>query len=121
MFNLTQGREGLPIYLVNRSDYTEWFSAQSEFICNWLTHSGFDGEGYRLLPGEDGNVASVIVAAEDASSIWALASVAVELPVGAYYLDGSTEQLTNNALGWVLSQYQFFALCQGQRIRHVDP
>lgn len=107
MFNLAKGREGLPIHLVAADDYQRWFEQQSESVSNWLVHSGFEGKGFRLIPKADGNIDSVIVVSDENDSVWALSDAAIQLPKGAYYLEGDREFVTSAALGWVLAQYQF--------------
>jgi leucyl aminopeptidase len=107
MFNLSMGKEGLPIVILSPQEYDQWFSKQTESICNWLKHSGFKGKGHALVPKTDGNIASVIVVTGENDSIWALSNVANQLPLGSYYLEGSDDFQRNAGLGWVLGQYQF--------------
>jgi leucyl aminopeptidase len=107
MFNLSMGNEGLPIVILSPQEYDQWFSEQTETICNWLKHSGFKGEGYALVPKTDGNIASVIVVTEENDSIWSISNAANQLPLGSYYLQGSVELQRRAGLGWVLGQYQF--------------
>lgn len=105
--NLNKGREGLPIQLVAQDQYQNWFAKQTEFVCNWLAHNGFEGNGYSLIPNEQGNIASVVVVTANPDSVWALAGVALTMPARAFYFVGSEEQQVNAGLGWVLGQYQF--------------
>lgn len=107
MFNLATGREGHQIDIIAQTDYQSWFSAQSEFVCNWLTHSGFEGPGYSLIPDTLGNLDRVLVVAEQTDSVWVLADVAPLLPKGSYFIEGDTQAQFNAGLGWVLAQYQF--------------
>ncbi len=107
MFNLAYGREGRPINVIEDSNYDQWLSKQSEFVLNWLLHSGFEGKGHRLIPTQDGHLDQVVVIVDDAHSVWQLSSLATALPKASFYLEGDAEQLTAAALGWVLGQYQF--------------
>ncbi len=114
MLNLAKGNEGLPIHLVSEADYPNWFGQQTEFVCNWLKHSGFEGKGHALIPKNDGNLDSVVVVAQDVNSVWALATAARVLPVRAYHFTGTAEAQVNAGLGWVLGQYQFTHYCSGK-------
>jgi len=105
--NLTKGREGLPILLISDHDYKGWFAEQTEFVCNWLVHSGFEGKGFSLIPNEQGNIAGIIVVTSKTDSVWAISDAALKLPPRAYYFTGTIEQQINVGLGWVLGQYQF--------------
>ena len=112
--NITQGREGLPIQLVSKDEYKNWFSQQTEFVCNWLAHSGFEGKGYSLIPNEQGNIAAVVVVATDVESVWVFADIALRLPARAFYFAASAEQQLNAGLGWLLGQYQFTQYKEGK-------
>lgn len=114
MFNLSYGREGRPITIIENNNYDLWLSEQSEFIRNWLAHSGFEGKGHRLIPNQEGHVDQVVVVVEDAHSVWQLSNLATALPQAPFYLDGDSEQLSAAALGWVLAQYQFTKYKDGQ-------
>lgn len=105
--NIVNDKAQQVIELITKDDYQTWFTQQSEFTCNWLTHSGFKGDGYSLIPGEDGNLNKVIVVAGDVNSCWVLSDVAVALPAGQFYFAGTEQQQQAAALGWVLGQYRF--------------
>ncbi len=107
MFNLVYGRQGQPITIVVADQYQQWLLEQPEFIRNWLANSGLKEKGHRLIPAPDGTLDQVIVVVEDNQSIWQLSDLAAALPKADYFLDGSTEQISAAALGWVLGQYQF--------------
>jgi len=107
MTNVQMGHSGLPIVLLSKGDYEQWFAQQSEFTCNWLVHSGFKCPGYALIPGPAGNPESVVVVTDDVNSCWSLAEVAIKLPAAQYFFDGDNEQQASAALGWLLAQYSF--------------
>lgn len=107
MFNLLHGQEGQPITIVTEDEYDGWLAKQSQFVSNWLSQSGFEGKGHRLIPGTDGQLETVVCVVESADSVWQLSELACALPKAAFYLDGNSEELTAAALGWVLGQYQF--------------
>ncbi len=106
MFNLTHGREGLPLTLIAENDYDAWFDQQTEFVCNWLVHSGFKKKGHSLIPGADGNPQAVLVVAKDLNSVWSLSEAAINLPVASYCLEGDEDIQRQAGLGWILAQYQ---------------
>lgn len=107
MFNLVYGRQGQPISVVTSTNYDQWLSEQSEFVSNWLAQSGFEGKGYRLIPGLDGQLDQVVVVVKDPASVWQLSDLAKSLPAVDFFLEGDADQLSAAALGWVLGQYQF--------------
>lgn len=107
MFNLSKGREGHPIEIVAKADYESWFARQSEFVCNWLSHSGFSDTGYALIPNAKGNLEKVLVVTDNPESVWVLADVAIELPTTGFHLEADAEAQFKAGLGWVLAQYQF--------------
>lgn len=107
MFNVVKGREGHPIEIVESAEYDRWFSEQSEFVCNWLVHSGFKGRGHVLIPNALGNVEKVLLVSDQPDSVWVLADLATELPVANFYIEGDAEAQYRAALGWTLGQYQF--------------
>ena len=106
MFNLTHGHEGLPLTLIAESDYDAWFEQQTEFVCNWLVHSGFKKKGHCLIPGTDGNPQSVLIVAKNVNSVWSLSEAAINLPVASYFLEGDDAVQRQAGLGWILAQYQ---------------
>lgn len=107
MFNLVTGQQGLPIHLVRTADFALWQAEQSSVTQTWLSQTRLEGEGYRLIPNATGELGRVVVVCDEPQSMWALAQVAVDLPVGAYCLQGDSKTLESLALGWVLAQYQF--------------
>lgn len=107
MFNVASGREGCPINIISAENYGLWLSEQSEFVRNWLVHSGYKGKGYRLIPKLDGHLDRVVVVVEDINSVWQLSDLAAALPKASFYIEGDSEQLSSAVLGWVLGQYQF--------------
>ena len=114
MFNLVYGREGRPITIIEEKNYDQWLSEQSEFVRNWLVHSGFERKGHRLIPKQNGLLDQVIVVVEDALSVWQLSDLATALPKAPFYLEGDSNTLSAAALGWVLGQYQFTEYKDGE-------
>ena len=107
MFNLVYGCEGHPINAIEKDNYDQWLSEQPEFVRNWLLHSGYEGNGHRLIPDQEGHLDQVVIVIENTHSVWQLSELATALPKAPFYLNGSAEQLSAAALGWVLGQYQF--------------
>lgn len=107
MFNLQVGREGRPISIIESKHYPAWLEDQPAFVCNWLKHSGFEGKGHCLIPDSEGHLDVVVIGVESTESVWQLSDLATALPCAPFHLEGSSEQVTAAALGWVLGQYQF--------------
>ncbi|EAR10176.1 leucyl aminopeptidase family protein [Reinekea blandensis] len=107
MFNVVKGREGHRIEVVKTDDYENWFSAQTEFVCNWLAHSGFTGTGHVLIPNAQGNLDRVLLVSDEPDSVWVLSELAINLPVANFYIEGDEQSQYRAALGWVLGQYQY--------------
>lgn len=116
MYNLACGREGCPITIVEKDNYQQWLSTQSELIQAWLSNSGFEGKGYRLIPKQDGQLDQVVVVVEDRDSVWQLSDLAKTLPKANFYLQGDAEQLSAASLGWILGQYQFTVYKEGEEL-----
>ena len=114
MFNLAYGLEGRPIRIVKEDNYDQWLLEQSEFIQEWLKHSGFKGKGHCLVPDQDGHLDQVIVVIEDTQSVWQLSELAKALPHAPFSLESEPEHLSTAALGWVLGQYQFTKYKDGE-------
>lgn len=104
---LLAGDHGIPLTLVETSDYDRWFDEQSEPLQNWLTCTDFKGEGISLIPGEEGVVDQVIVGVEDLSSHFICGNLVNQLPAGDYKLQGDENLLRLAAFSWGLGAYQF--------------
>jgi leucyl aminopeptidase len=107
--NLYHGQQGVAIVLVAQSDYASWLAAQSKSTQRWLEVSQFKAPGTLNIPNAEGEIAFVLVVASDTQSMWSLSSLALELPVGDYYIDASLPETQQEALalGWLLGQYRF--------------
>lgn len=105
----------LPLHLVSVEACEGWLAQQGGAAGTWLTAMGFAGALGTSVIVPDANGAPVMAVAgygsadQRARGRFALAAAAASLPAGTYSLisDLDTETLTQEALGWLLSQYAF--------------
>lgn len=107
VFGLTNQKKGVPLSLITQDQYIGWRDAQTTFVQNWLTSTAFKGKGFALIPDQEGQLEQVLVVSDQAESMWALADAAKVLPAGNYQLTEEPQNLTELAVGWLLSQYEF--------------
>lgn len=105
--NLLAGDHGIPLLLVETSDYDRWFDEQSEPLQNWLTCTDFKGKGISLIPNEEGVMSQVVVGVEDLTSHFLCGDLVNQLPAGDYKLQGDDNLLKLAAFSWGLGAYQF--------------
>jgi len=102
----------IPLYVVEKgADYPAGLTPAQH---DWLGVTGFTGNlGEVALLPDSGRIAAVLVgwgtAQQRGRGRFHLASAAQKLPKGAYrVVEGiSTEEMENEALGWLLSNYRF--------------
>ncbi len=105
----------IPLQLVAKDELDAWRRGLNDTQAAWATEMGFTGRiGQAIaLPGPDGKVAAAAVGYGTASSRqrgrFHLAAGAAKLPKLTYRLvsDLPEPERANEALGWLLSQYNF--------------
>lgn len=101
----------IPIHIVLKSDYAVWQKEQVDFVQNWLQSSQFKAKPttHVCIPNEQGVVASVLVIADETSSIWTLGNCGRSLPVNQYYIASTYKHDIEDDyyLGWALGCYSF--------------
>ena len=99
----------IPINVVLKSEFTTWKKSQSEFLQNWLEASQFKAKPSNVLriPNANGELESVLVAADHEDITWCLGACAKQLPVGNYYIVSSYKDNDQIYIGWGLGAYQF--------------
>lgn len=107
MVNVVVSNEGIPLEIVALDDFPVWLKHQPERIINGFHHTGFSGVGHRVILDTNGAIERAVVVCNDPSSVWAIATAAVELPTAQYRLLSDADYQTELALGWLLAQYQF--------------
>lgn len=104
---IRQGSSGVPISLIEQSQYDDWLNKQSEFVQNWLGNLKLSLPGHAIVPNESGQVGQVVVVSESIDSTWVLSNLANELPMGNYFIEGTEASQKSATLGWLLAQYEF--------------
>ncbi len=111
----TPDTPSLPLYAIETGGLDAWLETQPESLRRWVTSSGFTGAlGTALmLPGADGAFAGALAgygsATQRARQRFPLAGALPGLAPGSYRLatDLPPEAAAQEALGWLLSGYQF--------------
>ena len=102
--------DAIPIVPLSPERLDDWIANSRPEVAAWLKTTGFKAKpgDYRLVPGEDGSVAKVVIGVEGDLGLWSLAGLPGTLPAGVYRLaagDESDHLLA--ALGWGLGAYRF--------------
>ena len=112
MYIYEKTENATPIRLITESQLNELMESLPDFIANWLDTNRFTASPGEvcIIPGENG-FPEVIFAGFDRgdSSLWALATLPRQLPLGEYYLqsDFPDEDVRRAAIGWGLGCYHF--------------
>jgi len=101
----------IPINIVLQKDYEKWNKEQSNVVHNWLQASDFKAKAtqYSCIPDEQGNVASILVIANQDEPIWTLGNCSHALPAKNYHIASTFQHdiEDNYFLGWALGSYRF--------------
>ncbi|MEX0623496.1 MAG: leucyl aminopeptidase family protein, partial [Saccharospirillum sp.] len=104
---LKAGNTGIPLTLLESREFESWTQGRPGEQVAWLRASGFTGKGLALLPGENGELAEVVLGVASLDDQWILGDLAKRLPEGDYLVQGSDELLDRAGLSWLLGTYQF--------------
>ncbi|MEX1214924.1 M17 family metallopeptidase [Saccharospirillum sp.] len=104
---LKAGNTGIPLTLLESREFESWTQGRPGEQVAWLRASGFTGKGLALLPGENGELAEVVLGVASLDDQWILGDLAKRLPEGDYLVQGSDELLDRAGLSWLLGNYQF--------------
>ena len=100
-----------PLYVVTSDSYDAWLATRTASQQAWLQASGYKAKSgkCKLLAGDNGEVAGVVLCVEDDEALWDYAAAAEALPEGQYQLTGETSPAAGAAaaLGWALAAYVF--------------
>jgi len=103
----------IEIQLLSESEVQPFIDSDQP-AAQWLKAStrSLKAGQHHLLPAADGSLKQVIViidAADTSSNMWAIASLALQLPQADYYLNESVlqQQKEQLLLGWALGAYQY--------------
>jgi leucyl aminopeptidase len=103
--------QSIPIHPLRKSDYSGYLANAPDLVKRWLGETRFEVEAgkHRLVPGKNGEISEVVLGVGDEPSPWEWASLATELPAGAYHLAGSVGPPVADAaaLGFALGTYRF--------------
>lgn len=116
----------LPLFVVQKADYKEWFSSAPEALQNWLKASAFSPKigACTLLPAEEGAVGAVVIVS-DGTETFEYSEAARLLPPLTFEAEPELSRDVANALtlGWALGSYSFdrYKKKRGERPRLVWP
>ncbi len=107
--------DAVPIWPVAEEDFEAWCAARSRTLRTWVEASGFRPDRFRhlCLPGEDGQLAGVILGlgggGEALGDPWVYAGLPQDLPPGTYRIEAALDghAATLAALGWALGTYRY--------------
>ncbi len=103
--------EAVPVTLLTEASYDRWLKLQPARVVNWLKAHDFKLKPGRfcVLPDDQGRVERVVAGLSDPVSLWDVAALPRQLPMGAYRLDGDGEASRHEwlALGWALGAYRY--------------
>ena len=101
------GQDAIPIHLVNKDGFEDWFKTLAEGQRTTVQAQKFDGGGYQtaIVPDKDSWFAVGGVADPENLSSWCLAKLAEVLPEGTYRM--ARGEPGPAAHGWQTAQYQF--------------
>jgi leucyl aminopeptidase len=101
----------IPMLPVHSEGYRDWLQNATQRSRQWLESSEFNGAAgsHCVVPTGEGTIKAVVFGANRDDHLAQLATLACNLPTGAYRLssDWPREQRLLAALGWGLAQYQF--------------
>ena len=96
---------------LRKSGLTEWLNGQPERRRGWVKAANFTAESGTTctVPGEDGQLAAVLVGLGEDDDPWSFAALPAKLPPGLYRLARhlGAEAAFWAALGWQLATYSF--------------
>jgi leucyl aminopeptidase len=105
----------IPVSPITEPGLKDWIKSAPADVGRWIAATGFGAAPGSLcfLPGNDGNIARVLLGVSNSETpgggLWDLAGLPASLPKGRYYLDASlsSANATRAALGWALGCYGF--------------
>lgn len=107
----SEKKSAVPICAFTAENFPVWLNQQTEKTKNWIKNNNFTAkpETFCLIPGDDGQVAQVLLGTKDAKDFWSFGILVTALPVGSYFVENitDTEYLTRAAIAWASGAYQF--------------
>lgn len=107
----TSNSDPKPIIIVEKENFAEWLTAQSDFHKGWIDSQDYEAVGGKtlLLPGAAGDIEAVIYVKDGDWNIWSLADLPSTLPKGTYAVTAefTDKEATDVAIGWSLGTYSF--------------
>jgi len=103
----TDTQRATPLLILTNSDYNTWLAQQSQFIQQWLSNSGYRGDGLSLIPAQDGSLALALFCSDDTSNYFCIGDLPSQLPMGDYCL--TEDQVSQGAIAfaWLVGCYRF--------------
>ncbi|MFT6422287.1 MAG: leucyl aminopeptidase [Thalassolituus sp.] len=106
---LTKSKEGLPLHLIEKTDYSTWLEQQTTTTQQWLSSTDFSGSGHAVIPAPDGSLSAAVCVVESLNDYFACGQLASSLPSGTYRIQQtlSDQELIAVAFGWGVGAYRF--------------
>ncbi len=105
--NITMDSQGIPLYLLNKTEYAQWLSEQNKSVTNWLENTLYESKGLSIIPGTNGELEAVVFCSDNLNELFSSADIAAQLPAKQYLLQCRDELKLNAAIAWGLSKYEF--------------
>jgi leucyl aminopeptidase len=115
---LPSSHGGVPIRLVAAATWDKTRRGLSAGLRGWCEANGFKAQPGRVLalPGEGGELETVLVGLQPDGDPFALSKLCRSLPEGAYRFEGDMGDAALVALGWCLEAYGFDAYSKSQPV-----
>ena len=104
---LVHATVGIPLFLIEKSQFKHWLDEQTEQVKNWLKNTDYDGKGLSLIPSPNGDLACALFCGDDLNSLFTSADLANKLPARQFLLRCDDSFALNACIAWGLSSYQF--------------
>jgi leucyl aminopeptidase len=104
---LRADNKGTSLYILNKTNYTDWLNKQSQQNQTWLANTNYKGEGLALLPNSQGELSLVLFVVEDATHYFSCGELIKQLPPGQYLLQAEQEHQQAICFSWLMGAYKF--------------
>jgi len=104
---LRADNKGTSLYILNKNNYDNWLSKQSQQNQRWLANTNYKGEGLALMPNSQGELSLALFVVEDATHYFSCGELIKLLPPGQYVLQAEQEHQQSICFSWLMGAYKF--------------